>query len=433
MVARIHAPEFPQRDFVVTSFGGVGDGKTDSLPAIRAAIEACGAAGGGRVVIPAGEFLACGPIVLRSRINLHVAGGAVLRFSGEPADFLPVVLTRWEGTLLYNYSPLIYARGAQDVAVTGHGIIDGNARAAFVAWLPRQTPAQNRLRQMGSDGVPVSERTFGEGHYLRPSMIQLFECRNVLVEGVTLKDSPFWVVHPVFCTNVTVREVTVDSLALNNDGCDPDSCTDVLIENCRFHTGDDGIAIKAGRDADAWRDGRMTENVVIRHCEFQSRINALCIGSEMSAGVRNIFMEDCHVAEGDSCLYFKSNRDRGGFIEHVRVRRIRIDVSRAAVIRFETNYHSYRGGNAPSQFSDFRIEEVSCASSDGYFLSAEGSVDLPIRNVRVKHVTVTNARVPLLLRHIEDLLLTDVHVSGQLLVDRPALTPVHVPRLRLRM
>ncbi len=433
LVARIRAPQFPARDFVITAYGAVADGRTDSLPAIRAAIADCAEKGGGRVVIPAGEFRVAGPIHLRSHIDLHVATGATLQFSGRPEDFLPMVLTRWEGTLLNNYSPLIYARGAEDIAITGGGTIDGNARATFAGWLAQQGPAQNRLRQMGSDGTPLAERQFGPGAFLRPGMIEPFECRNVLIEGVTLRDSPFWVVHPIFCRNVTVRGITVDSLALNNDGCDPDSCTDVLIEDCTFHTGDDGIAIKAGRDADAWRDGRVCENIVIRRCRFQSKINGLCIGSEMSAGVRNVFMEDCHVAEGESCIYFKSNADRGGFIRHVRVRRIRIDASRSAVVRFETNYHSYRGGHAPTRFEDFVIEDVACRKAATYFLLIDGSGDSPIQNVTLRHVTVDRAREPLWLSHVESLQLIDVRANDSLLPETPPATPADTPRHKIRM
>lgn len=286
---------------------------------------------------------------------------------------------------------------------------------------------------MGSDGVPIAERKFGEGNFLRPGLIEPFECKNVLIEGVTLRDSPFWVVHPIFCTNVTVRGVKVDSLALNNDGCDPDSCTDVLIEDCTFHTGDDGIAIKAGRDADAWRDGRVSQNIVIRRCEFQSKINGLCIGSEMSAGVRNVFMENCHVAEGESCIYFKSNRDRGGFIKHVRVRNIQIDASRSAVIRFETNYHSYRGGNAPTDFGDFVIEDVICRDAAAYFFLAEGSEDSPIKEVHLRHIQVAHATEPLLLRYNEGLQLDAVTVNEIALPNRPAMTAPGVPRLKIKM
>jgi polygalacturonase len=363
--------------------------------------------------------------------------GCTLLFSGKPEHYLPMVRTRWEGTILYNYSPLIYARGEQNIAVTGDGVIDGNARLVFQGWAPGisrlQDKAQSQSREMNANGTPIAERKFGEGSFLRPSMIQPYECRNVLIQGITLKDSPFWVVHPTFCTNVTVRGVTVDSLTINNDGCDPDSCTDVLIEDCNFHTGDDGIAIKAGRDQDAWRDGRMTQNVIIRHCRFQSKINGLCIGSEMAAGVRHVFMEDCRVEQGESCIYFKSNRDRGGFIENVRVRRIQVGLSRAAVIRFETNYQGYRGGKSPTTYRDFVIEDVHADEASAYVLFVEGLEELPIRELLLRNVVVAHAREPLFLRNVEALRLENVRVNGITLPERPPLTPPDAPKLKISL
>lgn len=437
IVARIRPPEFPDRDFDITVYGGKPGVGTDSLPAVRAAIAACHAAGGGRVVVPAGEYLLNGPIHLESNVNLHLAAGSTLLFSGEPEHFLPVVRTRWEGVIIYNYSPMIYARGAENIAVTGRGVIDANARREFRSWAmgisKLQYKAQELSRQMGAAGVPITERIFGEGSYLRPSTIQPYECRNVLIEGVTIKDAPFWVVHPTFCTNVTVRGVTVDSLLINNDGCDPDSCTDVLIENCRFHTGDDGVALKAGRDADAWRDGRMTQNVVIRNCVFQSQINALCIGSEMSAGVRHVFMEDCRVEEGESCIYFKSNADRGGFIENVRVRRVQIDLSRAGVIRFETNYHSYRGGHAPTAYRDFVIEDVICKDATNYAVFAEGTDEAPIEQVLLRNVTVARALEPLYLRNAAAFRFENVRINGRELPEYPPATPPGAKKLEIRL
>jgi len=437
ILARVKAPEFPARNFPITDHGAKGDGTSDSLPAVRAAIAACVAAGGGHVVVPAGTFLLNGPIHLQSNIDLHLEEGATLLFSGRAADFLPVVLTRWEGVILYNYSPMIYARGAENVAVTGRGTIDGNARREFRSWAMDISKLQDRgqelSRRMGAAGAPIAERQFGEGYFMRPSLLQTYECRNVLIEGVTLKDSPFWVVHPTFCTNVTVRGVTVDSLLINNDGCDPDSCTDVLIENCRFLTGDDGVALKAGRDADAWRDGRRTENVVIRNCVFQSKINALCIGSEMSAGVRHVFMEDCRVEEGESCIYFKSNADRGGVIENVRVRRVTIDLSRAAVVRFETNYHSYRGGNAPTAYRDFVIEDVTCANATNYAVFAEGTTRSPIEDVLLRNVAVAKARESLFLRNAASLRLENVRVNDRELPAHPPETPAGTPKLPIRI
>ena len=207
----------------------------------------------------------------------------------------------------------------------------------------------------------------------------------------------------------------------------------VTLEDCTYHTGDDGIALKAGRDADAWRDGRPLANVVVRHCTFRSEINAFCIGSEISAGVRNIYVEDCRVLQGESCLYFKSNMDRGGFIEGVRVRRIAVERSHAAVIRFETQYHSYRGGRAPTRFRDFLIEDVTCARADAYGLFLNASPAAPIQGLVLRRVTLDYTREPMLLQAAAPVDFEDVRINGHPLDAHPAETPAGTPRLKIRI
>ena len=204
IVAGIRTPDIPPATFRIPDYGAAPDGKSDSLTAIREAIADASRLGGGRVVVPRGKWFVKGPIHLRSRIELHLAEGAELIFGESPEDYLPVVLTRWDGTLCYNHSPLIYAAHVSDVAITGDGIINGNATHGFGTWRERQKPDQVRLRKIGNDLVPVHERIFGKGHHLRPSFIQFFGCKRVLVEGVTLRNSPFWCLHPVFCSDVTV-------------------------------------------------------------------------------------------------------------------------------------------------------------------------------------------------------------------------------------
>src|SRR4051812_9259433 len=238
ILARMKAPPFGDRDFSVTDFGAVAE--MDSSEAITKAISACNAAGGGRVVVPAGVWLT-GAIHLKSNVNLHLAEGATLRFSPDPAKYLPTVLTRFEGIECMNYSPLIYALEQQNVAITGKGTLDGSANwETWWAWndkskgTPKQAAARKKLDRRGTEGVPVAERVYGEGQFLRPNFLQPYHCQNVLIEGVTIINSPMWEIHPVLCTNVTVRGVTVRSLGTNNDGCDPESCRDVLIEDCVF-------------------------------------------------------------------------------------------------------------------------------------------------------------------------------------------------------
>ena len=416
ILARIKAPVFPARDFQVTDFGAIGDGRTDSRAAFARAIAACTEAGGGRVVVPAGVFLSDGPVHLASNVNLHISEGATLVFGADPARYLPAVLTRFEGTMLYGHSPRIYVRDATNVAITGRGTIDGNGRATLD--LMKDSPGRGgsgTLRRMGGEGVPVEHRIFGEGKWLRPSMVQFLECTNVLVEGVTLKDSTFWVVHPVFCRNVTVRSITVESMNGNNDGCDPDSSTDVLIEDCIFRTGDDAIAIKSGRDQDGRQIGRPSENIVIRRVTMGSRHSGLCIGSEMSGGVRNVYMEDCTVETVSSALYFKSNLDRGGTVEHVRARRITVKSVRDGVIRFDTNYRAQdlRGGNTAPVFRDFLIEQVQCEEARSFGIKIEGLPGTPIRDVMIREVNIRKAATPVRIVETENVRLEAVMINGQ--------------------
>jgi len=409
---RIVEPRFPDRTFSVHDFGAAGDGTADDRGAIQAAIDSCSACGGGRVVLAAGRYFSRGPVVLKSRVDLHLEAGAVLFFSSDERDYLPVVRTRWEGNEVYNFSPLIYACDACEIAVSGHGTIDGRGSENFAAWKPLQKEDQRRLREQGRQLVPVCDRRYGAGHRLRPALLETVSCSVVRIEGVRFIDAPFWTIHPVACDHVVVRGVTVESTNLNNDGCDPESCRYVLIEGCRFRTGDDGIAIKSGRDEEGRRIGRPTEDVIIRRCTFDTEINGLCIGSELSGGVRNIFAEDLRIERASSALYFKSNLDRGGYIEGVRIRRVQAGRIGKALVRFEPDYKSESRGNHPTRFRDFTIERVRARRVDGYGIDIGGFEALPIRDVTVRRLRIDSVARPLRIRHTRNLRLKRVVMQG---------------------
>src|SRR5674476_746419 len=319
--ARVNPPTFPNRTFDILEYGAVQGGTTMCTDAIREAIRACNAAGGGQVVVPAGTFLT-GAIHLLSNVDLHLVTGARLAFSQDPDDYLPVVYSRWEGIELMNYSPFIYAFEQKNVGVTGDGTLDGQADTSH--WWPwKSNTADDKSSQdMADAGVPVEQRVFGAGHYLRPNFIQPYRCRNVVISGVTILRSPMWEIHPVLSHNVTVHGVTVNSHGPNNDGCDPESCRDVLIEGCTFDTGDDCIAIKAGKNADGRRVNVPSEDILIRNCTFADGHGGVTIGSEMTGGVRNVFAEDLQMSSPnlDIALRLKTNSLRGGFIEDIYVR-----------------------------------------------------------------------------------------------------------------
>jgi polygalacturonase len=346
---------------------------------------------------------------------------------------------------------MIYTNGQHDVSITGGGIIDAcGGKMARWGMAPEQLereagggkdsaawqeithgthgetiemPDVRRLREMGSPSEgeprPVSERVFGKGTFLRPCAIEFYDCKNVRLEGFTLKNSPFWCIHPVYCDSVTVRGVTIDSHYPNNDGCDPESSSNVLIEDCLFRTGDDAVAIKSGRDADGWRVGRPSENITIRNCRFFSECNGLCIGSEMSGGVRNVRMENVEIGKVKNALLFKSNLDRGGYIRDVVVKNITIEGVHGAVLRFETNYFGYRGGNSPAQYENFHIAGVKAGKAEGYGIYYDGNEQCPIRNVAVEDFHVESATHPYYLYHTQNCTFTGCTVGGVAVPEHP--------------
>lgn len=425
ILARIRPPEFPQRDVLVTEHGAVGDGERMNTEAFRRAVEACRAAGGGRVVVPEGRFLT-GPVHLLSGVNLHVSEGATIAFSQNPDDYLPLVFSRWEGVELMNYSPFIYAFEQQDVAITGTGVLDGQAtpevwwpwkgqtQHGWVRGTPHQAEARARLFQMAEEGVPVEERRFGPGGYLRPQFVQPYRCRNVLIEGVTVRNSPMWELHPVLCENVTIRDVRIESHGPNNDGCDPESCRDVLIEGCYFDTGDDCIAIKSGRNADGRRLATPVENIIVRNCHMKDGHGGVTIGSEISGGARYIFAEGCMMDSPnlDRGLRLKTNAMRGGVIEHVYMRNCTVGEVSNAVLSIDYEYEEGANGSYPPTVREIEMRGVTSAKST-YPLFLRGFPDDPIQSVRLIDCDFNGAARPSVLEHVAALELEDVTVNGE--------------------
>jgi len=418
VLARIVPPRFAPRDFRVTSFGAKGDGRTDCSRALRAAIEACHRAGGGRVVVPPGDYLT-GPIHLKSNVNLHVAAGATLRFSQDPAKYLPVVLTRFEGVELMNYSPLVYAYQEENVALTGEGTLDGQAdEDHWWPWKrgdrgqPGQKPDRDRLFQQAEAGQPVAQRVYGGGHYLRPSFVEPYLCRNVLIEGVTIRNAPFWVIHPVLSANVTVRGVKVVSAGPNNDGCDPESCSDVLIEDALFDTGDDCIALKSGRNADGRRLNVPIQNVVVRGCRMRAGHGGVTIGSEISGGARNVFAERCVMSSPqlERGLRIKTNAMRGGVIENVFVRDIEIGEVSQAAIDITMLYEEGESGPFVPEIRNLRVERMSVQKS-GYAILVEALERSPLRGLLVRDSSFRGVQKGTRINGVRDLDLVNVTVE----------------------
>ncbi|HVU26790.1 MAG TPA: glycoside hydrolase family 28 protein [Verrucomicrobiae bacterium] len=383
ILKRIVAPKFPARDFVITDFGAIGDGKTDCTAAIAKAIDACAAAGGGHVVIPAGEFFT-GAIHLKSNVDLHLAVmNSILKFSSNPKAYLPVVFTRFEGTECYNYSPLIYALGQRNIAVTGSGILDGQAdNSNWLAW--KKTAARERLAKMAEDNMPVEQRQLGESDNLRPNFIQFNRCQNILIEGIHIRRSPMWEIHPLLCTNITVRGVDIVSRGANNDGCDPESCNDVLIEKCLFDTGDDCIAIKSGRNADGRRIGVPSQNLIIRDCTMRDGYGGVTIGSEISGSCSNVFVENCEMSSPNlTCaLLLKSNAMRGGVLQNIFMRNVKVGVVKNSILKIDFLYEEGAKGVFKPVAKNVVMENISVAHTPRV-LNVRGFPSAEISGVRI--------------------------------------------------
>ena len=427
ILARIKPPIFPTRSFLITKYGARGDGQTSSTEAFRKAIDACTKAGGGRVVVPQGTFLT-GAIHLKTNVNLVVSRGATIKFSKDPNDYLPVVFSRWEGTELMNYSPFIYAFEQRNIAITGEGTLDGqsgpdswwpwNGRANY-GWkegTPNQRADRAALQQMGEQGVPVKERMFGAGHYLRPQFIQPYRCQNVLIEGVQIVNSPMWEIHPVLSTNVTVRGVKISSHGPNNDGCDPESCTDVLIEDCDFNTGDDCIAIKSGRNADGRRLNTPTQNIIVRNCRMRDGHGGITVGSEITGGVRNLFAENCRLDSPnlDHALRVKNNAMRGGLLENLHFRKLEVGEVAHAVITIDFNYEEGAKGNFTPVVRNYTVERLVSKKSKFAF-DVQGLTSAPVFDLRLKDCTFDNVADGNIVRNVSGARLENVKVNGKIL------------------
>ncbi len=430
ILSKIKAPDFPDNEFVITDFGA--DSDKDARESIQSAIAACTKAGGGRVVIPQGEWFVKGPIHLQSNVNLHISEGAYVRFSTEPDDYLPVVLTRWEGMECMNYSPLIYALDEENIAITGRGTLDGQAdstnwwpwkgqeRYGYQEGTPSQLDALNRpaLSMMNTNEVPADERIMGDGHYLRPNFIQPYRCNNVLIEDVTIKNSPMWVINPVLCENVTVQAVQVISHGPNSDGCDPESCNYVLIKDCFFDTGDDCIALKSGRNQDGRNIARPIENVVIQDCVMKDGHGGVVIGSEVSGGARNIFAENCIMDSPnlERAIRIKTNQARGGVIENLYFRDISVGTVKEAVVRI--NMHYTLDGEPDKHIpvvQNIYIEDVTSQKSEYAMLIDGYDNDNPVKRVVVKDCHFDGVKEPSRLQFVKELKVEKSYLNDDLI------------------
>lgn len=321
---------------------------------------------------------------------------------------------RWEGTFIRNYSPLIYAVKEKNIAITGLGKIDGNCTETWSTWKALQEPDKQVAREMGNNQIPIADRVFGKNHFLRPTGIEFIECENILLEDFTIQKSPFWTIHPVICTNITARSLQVLSGTTNDDGIDPEHCKNVLIEHCKIKTEDDCIAIKAGRDQDGW-PYPPSQNMIIRNNTLATKVGSgFCIGSEMSAGVRNIFFHDNEITGSEKHAFqFKSNPDRGGFIEEIYMKNVVVTGSVAYAFEFTTDYKGWRGNQHYVKYKDFYFQDIYIEEAKDLSIRIHGTEKEPIQRVFFKNVSIRKSAAPVLLNHTKDVLLEQVKI-GQL-------------------
>ncbi len=448
ILATIHPPTFPGRQFSVTAYGAIADGTTNCRRAFARAIEACHKAGGGTVRVPAGTYLCKGSIRLLSNVNLHLNFGAVVRFGLNPADYLKrdgphkgCALVRYEGVWIYNYQPLIYAIHQRNIAITGHGIFGGGRNRSHSPWLrwyksqlKKKWADRKLVRAMANNLPAMAKRVMGPGYHLMPEFCDLEFCGNILISGVTFRHSPFWTIHPCFCDNVTIQNVVVYNNKLNmDDGIDLDSTQNVLTQKCHIHTDDDNIVIKSGKNADGWivNGGRPTENVVIQNNWLSHNIG---FGSEMSGGIRNVCALNNEFGKGANIIFMKWGGRRGGFIRHIYFRGIKAKIARSLAdqaVNWAGKYKLPDAGFAPDirdwSISRVQIGQISQPPPKGKGRFSPQPVvamlnlqPVPMADIRFSHVNIQHIQTGLTgfwFKNAAGLHFHNVRLNGQSIVN----------------
>jgi len=433
--AQLKKTSFPDRVYNIKDFGALaGDSVNLCHDAINLAIVTCSQSGGGTVLIPAGEFYT-GPVVLKSNVNLHLEKGAHLKFATDRELYSNVVLTRWEGVDCYNIQPLIYAYGETNIAITGEGIIDGQASnktwwnmvgTARFGWQQGMEAAnlggREKLLNYAETATPVYKRIMSVKDGLRPQLINLYRCNTVLIKDVTLTNSPFWIIHPLICENLTVSGVKALSHGPNSDGCDPESCRNVLIENCIFDTGDDCIAIKSGRNVDGRKWNIPSENIIVRNCQMKDGHGGVVVGSEISGGYRNLFVENCDMDSPnlERVIRIKTSNCRGGTIENIYVRNIRVGQCREAVLKINLQYDNREkcDRSFPPTVRNVYLDNVNSEKSDYGVLTVGLNESVNIENINLTNCRFNNVvKGKNQITGAKDVSLKNVYINGNLCED----------------
>jgi polygalacturonase len=440
ILSRIQVPSFPDRTLVVSDppYDAVADGTTDARDAIQNAIIDISRFGGGTVRIPPGRYFVDGPLRLESNVNFHLEAGSELLFSTNYDSYLPQVLTRYEGTDVYSFSPLIYVYQKKNVAITGKGTLNGQAESSWSTWVQRaadedlrrisgssKSVAEQATRDMNNTNVPLFDRRFGLSDKLRTDFILFYDSENILLEGVNIVDSPFWVNHFYMSRNITVRNIAMRSLNKNNDGIDIESSQDVHIHDVDFATGDDCISIKSSRDLEGLQKMIPSKNIVVQNVRFLAD-DAIALGSEASGGVRNVFVENSEGTDLRKGFYFKANMNRGSQFEHIRIRNLTLgdladlpeNARKLNMLDVTTNYDS--GGvkyDRNPTFKDMRLENITAGTSI-YPVKLEGTAKSPLRDFVLDNVHLGAGEQPNVVTNIDEktVFIRDMTVGGKPLV-----------------
>ena len=434
----IQLPKIAERQFLITSFGAKTTATAaQNQKAINRVISLVSKKGGGKVIIPKGTWNT-GAIELKSHVNLVLEEGATLHFAFEPKLY-PLVRTSWEGLACWNYSPCIYAYKATDIAITGKGTIDGGGNNdTFWQWngSPRfgykegvtkesqKLGSRSKLLKMAEDGVPFDERKFGMGYGLRPQLVNMVHCERILIKDVKMINSPFWVIHPLLSKNITVDGVYVWNEGPNGDGCDPEACENVLIQNCVFHTGDDCIAIKSGRNNDGRLWNQPSKNIIIRNCKMEDGHGGVVIGSEISGDCENVYAENCVMDSPhlERILRIKTNNCRGGQVQNINMRNVVVGQCKEAVVKINLDYERkeicYRGFEPI--VNNVNVENVTCQKSDYGVLiigrdSLENVYDINIKNCKFDGVVKEPVKITDKTRNVK---FDNLVINGSLVLNK---------------
>lgn len=452
---KVAMPSFPKRMVSIRDFGAKSDGQTLNTEAIAKAIAQMHEQGGGTVIIPEGLWLT-GPIELKSNVRLHTLKGSIVLFTKDFEQY-PMVKTYYEGQECWRNKSPLYANQASNIAITGEGIFDGNGDAwrpvkksnvtSFqwrevlesggllsgdgLVWYPTQRALDGSLARIQPKFRSL-EQSLAIKEYLRPVMLNFIQCKKVLLDGPTFRNSPAWCLHPLLCDDITVRNVSVknESWAANGDAIDVESCRNVLILDCSFDAGDDGICMKSGKDAEGRQRGVPTENVIISGCKVYNGHGGFVVGSEMSGGVRNVFLTDCQFIGTDNGLRFKSTRGRGGVVENIYIRNVDMANIKSDAILYDLYYGGKRTANdslalatelTPS-FRNIHMQDIVCkgASRAAIF---QGLPEMKLHDIHLENAVI-EADSGIDVFDSENIFLKNVtvHVKGR--------TPIHINKER---